>query len=124
MSPDQTSADLLCPCCGRPWTPATFTTVPEHRIVALGGRQVKLTPTEWRIFENLQRTRENGLDADDLHHLVYGYYEVEPNVLRVHISHLRSRLRPLGLQIKSRNWGGRRRGGGMRANYQLRELAQ
>jgi two-component system KDP operon response regulator KdpE len=68
--------------------------VPE-RLVAVGGRRVKLTPHEFDLLRVLAQNRGRLLTHRTLLREVWGpAYEIEAHYLHVYVSHLRRKLEP------------------------------
>jgi two-component system, OmpR family, KDP operon response regulator KdpE len=58
-----------------------------------GGSEVRLTPTEWAIVEHLVHHRGRLVTHRQLLTAVWGPdYDADPNLLRVHIAHIRRKL--------------------------------
>jgi two-component system KDP operon response regulator KdpE len=78
----------------------TFTT--EHfsldfadRHAVVGGDEVRLTPTEWRLLATLARSEGHLVTQQDLLRQVWGpSYGRESNYLRVYANQLRRKLEP------------------------------
>jgi two-component system KDP operon response regulator KdpE len=69
----------------------------SHRatVTAGGGREARLTPTEWHLLEVLVRHPDRLVTHQQLLHEVWGpRYDNETNYLRVHIANLRRKLEP------------------------------
>ncbi len=63
--------------------------------VSRGGRDVRLTPTEWQLLEVLVRHNGKLVTGRQLLQEVWGPgYESEGNYLRVYVAHLRRKLEP------------------------------
>ena len=65
---------------------------PEIQDVTWGGRYVRLTPTEFRIFHLLALHVGKIVTTSRLLAYVWGYDGGDQNALRTHISHLRTKL--------------------------------
>lgn len=65
---------------------------PEMQAISWAGREVRLTPTEFRIFHLLAMRVNRIVTTSRLLAYVWGYEGGDPNALRTHISHLRTRL--------------------------------
>lgn len=65
---------------------------PEVREVTWGGARVRLTPTEFRIFHLLAMHVDRVVTSSRMFAYVWGYDGGDPNTLRTHISHLRTKL--------------------------------
>lgn len=65
---------------------------PEVREVEWSGRRVRLTPTEFRIFHLLAMHVDRVVTSSRAFAYVWGYDGGDPNTLRTHISHLRTKL--------------------------------
>lgn len=66
-------------------------------MVALGGEELPVTPTEFRLLVALARRPGRVLSAQDLVREALGYHEAEPragDLVKVHIYRLRAKLRP------------------------------
>jgi two-component system, OmpR family, KDP operon response regulator KdpE len=74
---------------------AAFTVdLAAHRVLA-GGREVRLTPTEWHLLEVLVRHPGQLVSQRQLLQEVWGpQYGTEANYLRVYVSQLRRKLEP------------------------------
>jgi len=66
---------------------------PEVREITWGGSYVRLTPTEFRIFHLLAMHIDRVVTSSRLFAYVWGYEGGDPNALRTHISHLRTKVR-------------------------------
>jgi two-component system, OmpR family, KDP operon response regulator KdpE len=65
------------------------------RVTTPTGAEIRLTPTEWAIVEQLVRNRGRLITQRQLLHSVWGpQYHNETNYLRVHLSHIRRKLEP------------------------------
>jgi two-component system KDP operon response regulator KdpE len=74
---------------------ADFTVDLATKRVRRGGRDVRLTPTEWQLLEVLVRHREKLVTQRQLLAEVWGpEYQTEGNYLRVYMAHLRRKLEP------------------------------
>lgn len=65
---------------------------PEVREVTWGNERVRLTPTEFRIFHLLAMHVDRVVTSSRMFAYVWGYDGGDPNTLRTHISHLRTKL--------------------------------
>ena len=64
--------------------------------VSAGGRDVKLTATEWNVVEVLVRSAGRLVTSKELLQTVWGpEYGTETNYLRVHMAHIRRKLEPV-----------------------------
>lgn len=60
-----------------------------------GGEEVRLTPTEWSIVQYLVRNPGRVVTHRQLVTAVWGQgYDPDPNLLRVHMGHVRRKLEP------------------------------
>jgi two-component system KDP operon response regulator KdpE len=76
-------------------TPDFTVDLAGKRVLDAGGQPVRLTPTEWLLLEVLVRNRGKLVGQRQLLQEVWGpAYGDESNYLRVHMSHLRSKLEP------------------------------
>ena len=68
----------------------------DRRIVTREGRDVGLTPVEWRLFRVLATNAGRTLTHEQLYHAVWGnaFGDVQQS-LRVHITHLRRKIEPM-----------------------------
>ena len=57
-----------------------------------GGRELDLTPTEYRLLEVFMRNSETVMKRDAITLQVWGYDSGDSNYLDVHIGHLREKL--------------------------------
>lgn len=64
----------------------------EIREVTWGGKRVRLTPIEFRIFHLLAMHLDRVVTSSRAFAYVWGYDGGDPNTLRTHISHLRTKL--------------------------------
>jgi hypothetical protein len=82
---------------------------------SFAGRRVFISPIDQRIAELLVASFDRGVSEKDLFADVFDG-EGEPSKVRVHISRLRKRIEPLGLEITSiRGFGYRMHAAGTRA---------
>lgn len=65
---------------------------PEIQEITWNGRYIRLTPTEFRIVHLLAMHVGRSVTTGRLLAYVWGYDGGDPNALRTHISHLRSKL--------------------------------
>ena len=65
---------------------------PEVQEITWAGRYVRLTPTEFRIFHILAMHAGRTVTTSRLLAYVWGYEGGDPNTLRTHISHLRTKV--------------------------------
>jgi DNA-binding response OmpR family regulator len=65
---------------------------PEIQEITWAGRYVRLTPTEFRIFHLLAMHAGRIVTTSRLLAYVWGYEGGDPNALRTHISHIRTKL--------------------------------
>lgn len=76
-------------------TTAAFTVDLAHRRVTRDGRDVRLTPTEWRILEILARNLGRIVGRRELLRELRGpYLDTETHYLRVYLAQLRAKLEP------------------------------
>lgn len=65
----------------------------EAKSVAVDGREIKLTPMEYRILELLCRNRGKVFSADEIYRLVWNEENaVSDNAIAVHIRHIREKI--------------------------------
>lgn len=65
----------------------------EAKTVSVDGREVKLTPMEYRILELLCKNRGKVFSADDIYRTVWNEeYAVSDNAIAVHIRHIREKI--------------------------------
>ena len=64
----------------------------RRHIVMRGGRELDLTPTEYRLLEVFMRKPETVMQRDAIILQVWGYDSGDSNYLDVHIGHLREKL--------------------------------
>jgi two-component system, OmpR family, KDP operon response regulator KdpE len=73
-----------------------FTVDLSARRVVRGGTEVRLTPIEWQLTEQLVRNPGRLLTQRQLLQAVWGQgFETETNYLRVHLGHVRRKLEPV-----------------------------
>jgi two-component system, OmpR family, response regulator MprA len=65
---------------------------PKTQEVRCGARDIRLTPTEFRILYRLAKNAEHVVPADRLRSYVWGHHGGAANSLRSHICHLRKKL--------------------------------
>ena len=65
---------------------------PEIQEITWNGRYIRLTPTEFRIFHLLAMHVGRSVTTGRLLAYVWGYDGGDPNALRTHVSHVRSKL--------------------------------
>ncbi|MEV0649617.1 response regulator [Phytomonospora sp. NPDC050363] len=76
-------------------TTAAFVLDLSAKTVEVGGRRVRLTPTEWHLLEILARNAGKLVGQRRLLAEIWGpKYETETNYLRVHMANLRRKLEP------------------------------
>ena len=76
-------------------TPDFTVDLTTKKIRAVGGEEVRLTPTEWHIIEVLIRNEGKLVTGRHLLQEVWGpQYGDEVNYLRVHLAHIRRKLEP------------------------------
>ena len=77
----------------------SFTIDLADKRVTVGGEEVHLTPTEWRLLEVLVRNRGRLVSQVQLLQEVWGpAYHDETNYLRVYVGNLRRKLEPVPSQ--------------------------
>jgi len=70
-----------------------FTLIPENFIVKIKDKEVKLTPIEFDILNNLVQNHGQTVSSGKLLHDIWGYsQDDEVETIRVHIRHLRSKI--------------------------------
>lgn len=70
-----------------------FTLIPENFTVKLNGENVKLTPIEFEILNNLFQHHGQAVSSGDLLKEIWGYSKDDDvETIRVHIRHLRSKI--------------------------------
>jgi two-component system KDP operon response regulator KdpE len=88
---DRETADAALP----PFRTARFTLDFDERRAVVGGAEVRLTPTEWRLLEVLAREPGHLVQHQELLREVWGpRYGRESNYLRVYANQLRRKLEP------------------------------
>ena len=74
-----------------------FTLIPENFTVKLNGENVKLTPIEFEILNNLFQHHGKAVSSGDLLKEIWGYSKDDDvETIRVHIRHLRSKIEKSG----------------------------
>jgi two-component system, OmpR family, KDP operon response regulator KdpE len=67
----------------------------DKRVTTAAGDEVRLTPTEWHLLEQLVREPGRLVTQQQVIEHVWGPgYGADPNVLRVHLANLRRKLEP------------------------------
>ncbi|MGE3360636.1 MAG: response regulator [Acidimicrobiia bacterium] len=67
----------------------------DRRATDAGGGVIRLTPTEWALVDHLVRHPERLVTQRQLITAVWGpTYDPDPNLLRVHLTHIRKKLEP------------------------------
>jgi two-component system, OmpR family, KDP operon response regulator KdpE len=67
----------------------------DRRATDAGGEPIRLTPTEWLLVEHLVRHADRLVTQRQLVTAVWGAtYDPDPNLLRVHLTHIRQKLEP------------------------------
>jgi len=75
------------------FTVGDFTLVPENLSVKLNGSDVKLTPIEFEIFNNLIQHHGQSVSSGNLLQEIWGYAKDDDvETIRVHIRHLRTKI--------------------------------
>ena len=70
-----------------------FTLVPENFTIKINGKDVKLTPIEFEILNNLVQSHGQAVSSGKLLKDIWGYsQDDEVETIRVHIRHLRSKI--------------------------------
>ncbi len=65
----------------------------EAKSVSVDGKEVKLTPMEYRILELLSKSPGKVFSADEIYRLVWNEdYAVSDNTIAVHIRHIREKI--------------------------------
>ncbi|MCH5187069.1 MAG: response regulator transcription factor [Oscillospiraceae bacterium] len=65
----------------------------EAKSVSVDGKDVKVTPIEYKILELLSKNRGKVFSADDIYRLVWNEeYAVSDNAIAVHIRHIREKI--------------------------------
>ena len=67
-----------------------------RRRVEVGDREVRLTPTEFRLLATLMRNRDQVVTLDQLLELVWGNAAADPKQVRLYVSYLRRKLGEAG----------------------------
>ncbi|MGE5407994.1 MAG: response regulator transcription factor [Syntrophothermus sp.] len=68
----------------------------QQRRVEVDGREVQLTPTEFRLLAALMRNRHQVMTLDQLLELVWGNAAADPKQVRLYVSYLRRKLADAG----------------------------
>ena len=68
---------------------------PKSKQVSINGKEIKLTPTEFKILEVLLERKGEVLSGEELFHLIWEdeYYSRPTNTITVHIRNLREKMR-------------------------------
>ena len=65
----------------------------EAKSVSVDGKDVKVTPIEYKILELLSKNRGKVFSADDIYRMVWNEeYAVSDNAIAVHIRHIREKI--------------------------------
>jgi DNA-binding response OmpR family regulator len=98
---------MMCSCCGQPIPEnATVIISLDNNTLVVRGQCVKLAPRQAEILFLLVKRMPNIVPYSILIEQVWSSSETEStsNTLKVHISNIRRKVRPLGLNIE-RAWG-------------------
>lgn len=67
----------------------------DRSATSAAGESIRLTPTEWALIDHLVRHQERLVTQRQLVTAVWGpTYDPDPNLLRVHLTHIRKKLEP------------------------------
>jgi len=66
--------------------------------LSVGGRTLRLTPTEFKLLHILAVNEDRVIGVSRLVEYVWGYNEDDSGLLRTHISHIRAKLQQLGVK--------------------------
>ena len=67
----------------------------DRSAISTTGEPIRLTPTEWSLVDHLVRHPERLVTQRQLVTAVWGpTYDPDPNLLRVHLTHIRKKLEP------------------------------
>jgi len=101
---DDPSPEVRCPICRRPWPGVTRPRVSLDDNVFIADRGVvQLTGTEAELMWVLVTRMPGAVALDSLYSALWGGTEpAQPeNDLRVHVSHLREKIAPLGFVVEN-----------------------
>lgn len=74
---------------------------PDSFYVACAGQSINLSLKEFRLISRLAQSPDRVVPYDDLWEYAWGSSDLNGGSLRVHINHLRNKVKPFGILIEN-----------------------
>ena len=85
-----------------PWSVAGLTVDFAAKRVRINERTIDLTPREWTLLELFLTHRGHVLSKEQIAERIFTFDEqLSPNAIEVHVSRLRTKLEPMGTQLRT-----------------------
>ncbi len=85
-----------------PWSVAGLSIDSAAKRVRINDRAIDLTPREWTLLELFLSHRGHVLSKDQIAERIFTFDEqLSPNAIEVHVSRLRTKLEPMGSQLRT-----------------------